>query len=83
MLGMTDADGLAITMLAMILLSFGVILTLFVCMARNASRRDAEVDRLLDEVEQDEKAGERVKVGSGEEKEREPWERDVDWWKAE
>lgn len=80
---MTDADGLAITMLAMIILSFGVILTLFVCMARNASRRDAEVDRLLDEFEQDEKAGGRVRVGSGEVKGGEPWERDADWWKAE
>ena len=80
---MTNADGFAITMLAMIFLSFGVILTLFVCMARNATKRDVEVDRLLEEFEQDEKSGERMKVGSGANKEREPWVRDVDWWKAE
>ena len=63
-LGMTEPDAIAIAMLATILLSFGVVGMLFACMARNASRRDADVDRLLEELEHDEKSAKQVKAGS-------------------
>ena len=80
---MTEPDAIAIAMLATILLSFGVVGMLFACMARNASRRDADVDRLLEELEHDEKSAKQVKAGSVEGRKSEPWEKDGDWWKGE
>ena len=72
------ADGFVIAMLAMIFMSMGVVALLFVCMRRNAARRDLEVDDLLDEVEETEKRG---KQPAPEAPPAEPWERDGDWWK--
>jgi acid phosphatase family membrane protein YuiD len=81
LLAMTDGDGLAIAMLATILLSFGIIVMLLACMIRNASKRDAGVDSLLDEMDQEEKSAKQVEAGSGVEK-KESWEKDGDWWKG-
>ncbi|QTN33575.1 hypothetical protein HZ994_15065 [Akkermansiaceae bacterium] len=78
---MTVADVFAVAMLGTIFLSFSVILILFACMARNASRRDAGVDNLLDELERDEKSAKQVKAASRTEDKREAWEKDGDWWK--
>lgn len=83
MLAITEPDALAIAMLATIMLSFGIIGMLFACMRRTASRRDADVDNLLDEMERDEKSAKQVKAGSGVEKKKEAWEKDGDWWKGE
>lgn len=60
--------------------AFAVIATLLICIIRSASKRDPEVDRLLDEVDREEKET-RVKKPAGEEKQREDWEKDEDWWK--
>jgi len=81
LLAITETDGLALTMLSMIMLSFGVILTLLVCMLRSSSRRDAEVDRLLEDFEEEGKKNEPAKTASEEKKE--DWEKDGDWWKGE
>jgi hypothetical protein len=75
-LAMTNADGLAIAMLATILLSFGIIVMLLACIVRNASRRDADVDGLLDEMKQEKKSSKQVKAASGEGQQREAWEKD-------
>ena len=75
----TETDGLALAMLAMVLLSFGVILTLLACMFRNSSRRNPEVDRLLDDLERDDGKSEPAKTAN--EEKREDWEKDGDWWR--
>ncbi|MGJ8633239.1 MAG: hypothetical protein ACSHX7_04905 [Luteolibacter sp.] len=74
-----EADAFALMMLAMILLSMGVIVMLLVCMARNAGRRDKGVDELLDELERDQGPVRKPDPKKGEK--REDWEKDGDWWK--
>lgn len=72
------ADAFALSMLCVIALAMGTIALLFFCMRREASRRDPQVDALLEEVEREERqAMEPKPVGSA----REPWERSSDWWK--
>ena len=80
MIGLTESDIFALSMFGVILLSFGVLLMLGFCMFRNASRRDGDVDRLLDEVAEDERATTVEKNPVGEMK-SELWEKDGDWWK--
>ena len=80
-LGITETDGLALALLGVMASAFAVIAMLLFCMLRNASRRDADVDDLLDEMERDERE-ERVKRPVGEAKVRDDWEKDEDWWKA-
>ncbi|MEP3212967.1 MAG: hypothetical protein ABJQ29_07235 [Luteolibacter sp.] len=77
---MTESDGLALAMACVMGTAFVVIATLLFCIIRNASKRDPEVDDLIEEVEQEEKAG-REKKPAGKVKEREDWEKDGDWWK--
>lgn len=78
----SPADGFALAMLAMVLLSLSVIAMLAFCMRRNAARRDPHVDRLLDEL--DEEAGrEKPAPSTGAvTRECQPWEKDPDWWKS-
>ncbi len=73
---MSPADGMVLAMLTMMSLAMGVIALLVFCMRRNASRRDPEVDTLLEEVAAAEKQPAR-----NETPEPKPWERDSDWWK--
>ncbi len=80
MIGLTESDIFALSMFGVILLSFGVLLMLGFCMFRNASRRYGDVDRLLEEVAEEEKASTGGKIVAGEVK-RELWEKDGDWWK--
>lgn len=73
------ADGFVIAMLVMMLLSLGVVALLFVCMRRNAIRRDRHVDALLEEVAETEKTEKQAALADP--PKAEPWERDGDWWK--
>jgi heme/copper-type cytochrome/quinol oxidase subunit 2 len=73
---MSPADGMVLAMLTMMGIAMGVIALLIFCMRRNASRRDPEVDALLEEVEAAEKQPTRREAP-----EPKPWERDSDWWK--
>ncbi|MFK7851734.1 MAG: hypothetical protein AB8D78_12220 [Akkermansiaceae bacterium] len=78
-LAITESDALALAMLTMIMVSFGVILTLLACMVRSSNRRDEQVDHLIDELEKD-----RKKVSPNKElnsPKLEAWEREGDWWK--
>lgn len=75
------SDGFVIAMLGMIFLSMGVVGMLLLCMKRNASRRDPHVDRLLEEVEEEERLEKLAKTRGLREKKREAWEKDGDWWK--
>jgi len=80
MIGLTESDIFALSMFGVILLSFGVLLMLGFCMFRSAARRNRDVDNLIDEVAEDERATTVEKNPAGEMK-RELWEKDGDWWK--
>ncbi len=73
------ADGFVIAMLAMMMLSLGVVALLFFCMRRNAIRRNQHVDDLLDEVADAENTEKQAAIAEA--PKVEPWERDGDWWK--
>jgi hypothetical protein len=77
----TAADGFVLTMLAVITLSFGTVILLILCGLRNAARRNAEVDDLLEEVAAEEKQTNRTPVIAKEDKPLEAWEKEGDWWK--
>lgn len=79
-LAFTEVDGLAIAMLSVMLLAFGVVFSLLFCMFLAAKRRNPEVDELLEELEQEEKNAKLVKAVPVEKK-REEWEKDGEWWK--
>jgi hypothetical protein len=75
------SDGMILTLLGMIFLSFGIIALLIVCGLRNAARRNPFVDELLEEVaEAERKKPEDSLVHEGD-KTSQPWEREGDWWK--
>jgi len=80
-LGITESDGLALAMLLVMSLSFSVIATLLYCMFRNRSKRDPEVDRLLEELEDKQSPADPARAGSGKEQPKEPCERESEWWK--
>lgn len=82
MLASTESDGFALAMLLVLLSSFGIILMLGFCMFRNASRRNGDVDKLLEEIADEEKSATGRKIPAGEVK-PELWEKDGDWWKGE
>lgn len=79
---MSASDGFAIAMLAMILCSMGVIAMLIFCMFRNASKRDPQVDELLDEMAEDERKSKVAGVAAEPSESSELWERGADWWKS-
>jgi hypothetical protein len=52
----SESDLFALGMLCTVLLSFGVLLMLGFCMFRAASRRNADVDNLIEEAGEEKKA---------------------------
>ncbi|BCX47288.1 hypothetical protein HAHE_11960 [Haloferula helveola] len=80
-IAITQADGFALAMLAMLAVSFGCVLILLMAIFRGGKRGDPEVEKLIDEVSDEPKKPE--KAGAPEAPKREPWERDSDWWQKE
>ncbi len=76
----SDVDGLAMTMLVVLILSFGVVALLLWSIFRHGKRRDHEVEDLLEEVRRSQEP-EKVPAPSATPEAREPWEKDGDWWK--
>jgi ABC-type lipoprotein release transport system permease subunit len=77
---MNAIDAFAISMLAVIFTGFGVIALLFLSMARNGSRRDLELEKLMhDAVAENERQGQSLHPSRPA---REAWARDEDWWKS-
>ena len=74
-------DAFALSMFGVIGLAMGTLLVLFLCMRREAARRDAQVDALLEEVEREERDAGRAVPGERGMAKSQPWERDGDWWK--
>ncbi len=77
---MNAIDALAISMLAVLLAAFGVVALLFMSMARNASRRDLELERLMQEATAENDHA--PSPAGAKEPRRAAWEREVDWWKS-
>ena len=78
-LGVTEADGFAISMIAILGLSFSFVLVILIGIVRQARKSRTECDDLIDEVRNGEHA--QPAGGSTAEKKAEPWERKADWWK--
>lgn len=72
------ADGFAIAMLGMIVLSWSVLFLLFWTMRRQSAKRDRQVDALLEELETRESARPSMPRAA---RKRPTWERNPDWWK--
>lgn len=74
--------GFAIAMLVVVFTSMGFIGMLLFSMKRNASRRDPQVDELLEEMEESTRKADLARTHGDEVNQRiEPWEREGDWWK--
>ena len=77
---MTQVDALAVVMLVVLALAFGCVLGIVIMIYRRGRSVDDEVHQLIEEVAEEERAVE--KAGSPKhEPEREPWEREGDWWR--
>lgn len=76
----SDVDGLAMTMIVILTLSFGVVALLLWTIFRNGKRRDHEVEELLEEVRKSEEPR-KVPSSAATPETREPWEKESDWWK--
>ena len=80
------ADGFAMAMVVILILSLGIVALLAARIYRSGKRRENEVEKLLEELrreEAEEEAQQQKKhptPPAGAE-DREPWEKDVDWWK--
>ena len=72
----SEADAFAIAMLGVMICGLGIVAMILITVLRNASKRNSDIDDLIDEVGE-EKQKEKAPVG----KVREPWEKDGDWWK--
>lgn len=76
------ADGFAMAMVLILIFSLGIVASLAVGIYRSSKRREDDVEQLLEELRREEEEEQRKHPASptGTE-EREPWEKDVDWWK--
>jgi hypothetical protein len=78
----SDVDALAISMVLILALSFGVVALLILSITRHGKRRDHEVEDLLEEVRRDQEAAKLPAPSAGSAAEtREAWEKEGDWWK--
>lgn len=78
----TEADGFALSMLFILAISFGVVLTLLFFTFRGGRKDGQEVDDLIDEVTAPTPPAATAKNGKLEKaKTKEPWEKPADWWR--
>ena len=73
-------DGLALAMVAILTLSLGIVALLAAGIYRSGKRRESEVEKLLEELRREEEEKRHPASPAGGE-EREPWEKEVDWWR--
>jgi hypothetical protein len=77
---LSDVDGFAMSMVVILVLSFGVVALLLLSILRSGKRRHDPVDDLIDEVRRSQEP-EKIPAPSAAPETREPWEKDGDWWK--
>lgn len=75
------ADGLAMALVVILVLSFGVVALLVGFIKRNGRRAETEAEKLLEELRREEDEERHPAPPSGKAETREPWEREDDWWK--
>jgi len=78
---LTPSDGLALTMVATLAFSLGMLFTIFWVMARKAGRKPDIEDGLLDEDQLPWRDKKPATIADHKEPPRQPWEKDSDWWK--
>jgi len=80
---LSPADGLAMSMVVILVLSLGVVALLINIIKRSGRRAETEVEKLLDELRKDEEeeAKRHPAPPAGPAENREPWEKEEDWWK--
>ena len=71
---MSAPDALALSMLVILTLAFGTLLTIFYSLKKNAGKTD-ELEELMAEIDEPRKAP------SGNSRSGPAWEKDADWWK--
>lgn len=76
----SDVDGFAMTMVLILVLSFGVVALLLVSIFRSGKRRHDPVEDLIDEVRREDDAR-KMPASTAAPQQREPWEKEADWWK--
>ena len=76
------ADGFAMAMVVILIFSLGIVSSLAIGIYRSGKRRENEVEKLLEELrrEEEEEQKKHPTPPAGTE-EREPWEKEADWWK--
>ena len=81
-LALSASDGMALTMVAILSLTLGTILSMFWFGARNAQRKPDIENGLIEEEEEKPSRDRKAAKGAQEEEAPpQPWERDSDWWK--
>ncbi|MFT4175057.1 MAG: hypothetical protein QM627_00230 [Luteolibacter sp.] len=83
MIAMTSADGMVLVLFVVLALSFGIVLTMVLTIRASLTKRNRDVEELLEEVaaEVAKEARTLPAAGSALYQERQPWEREADWWK--
>ena len=67
-------------MLVILAISAGTLLTILFSLLKNAGKKDEIAELMAEEEEKEEATDPEGKVAGGEPDQREPWERDADWW---
>ena len=80
-LAVSAADGFAMAMVAILVCALGTVALLLAGIYRSGKRRESEVEKLLEELRQDEGPPEKHPAAPGPVEDRAPWEREEDWWK--
>jgi hypothetical protein len=75
------ADGFAMALVVILVLSFSVVALLVACIKRSGKRAETAVEKLLEELRREEDEEKHPAPPSGTGEDREPWEREEDWWK--
>jgi len=79
-LAFSATDGLALTLVALLSFSLGMVLTLLVIIARSGHRRGEHQHSVFDDQDPPQQNAE---VGDQSGDPRAPWERDPNWWREE
>lgn len=79
MAALNESDGLAITMLVVLALSFSCVFGIIVMIYRRGKAANCEVQELIDEVTEEDRQPEKAGPAA-DESPRQPWEREEDWW---
>ncbi|MCW1886984.1 hypothetical protein OKA04_19755 [Luteolibacter flavescens] len=84
---MHPADGFALAMVVILVFSLGIVVLLAVGIYRSGKRRPSEAEDLIEELRLEEEAErqrqdeQKHPASPTRDEEREPWEKEADWWK--